>query len=156
MTTFHTFCTSAKNSLGLALYPTISPKQITASACGCISANTASRASRLACTSEMIAYFMPILAPLNFGELWSDLHRAVLRDLYLPGACSTKFAHVFGSCIEDFDRRGLLPLTIECRQGWGLNQRLVCYLMVWTDFQDDMRTSLPVRMQPDILWSCNL
>src|SRR4030095_5503565 len=59
MTTSHTCCTSSRHSLGLALYPTISPKQITASACGCISANTASSASRLACKSEMIAYFMP-------------------------------------------------------------------------------------------------
>src|SRR5215510_9795649 len=65
MTTSHTCCTSSRHSLGLALYPTISPKQITVSACGCISANTASRASRLACKSEMIAYFMPHPSSVN-------------------------------------------------------------------------------------------
>ena len=79
-----------------------------------------------------------------------------LGDLHLPGVCPTKLAHVFGSRIDDFDRRRLLPLAIECRQGCGLQQRLVCDLLVRMNFQDDMRTSLPVRMQPDILWGRDL
>jgi hypothetical protein len=96
------------------------------------------------------------IAPLNLGELRSDLYRAVLGDLHLPGARSTKLAHVFGSRIDDLDRCSLLPLTIESRQGCGLQQRLVCYLLVRSNFQDDMRTSLSVRMQPDVLWGRDL
>jgi hypothetical protein len=32
----------------------------------------------------------------------------------------------------------------------------VCYLLMRRDFQNNMRASLPMRMQPDILWGRNL
>ena len=86
------------------------------------------------------------MAPLNCGELWRNLHRAVLGDLYLPGARTTKLTYVFGSRIHDGDRRSFLPFTLKCRQGCRLQQYLKRYLLVWTNFDDDMRSSLLVGM----------
>ena len=95
------------------------------------------------------------MAPLNCGELWCSLHRAVLSDLYLPGASATKLAHVFGSRIHHCDRRRL-PLTVERRQGCRLLQRRKRYLLVRTNFEDDMRSSLLVGMEPEILGAGDL